>query len=134
MGRAPASLIAISGLLGGAGVTLAALGAHAGGADALRAAAELAMVHAAAVIGLVAVSGQATRPWLWQTIAAVMLLGAVLFVGTVSLGVLADLRPLPKLAPTGGSLMIATWVAVAVAGLLEWTTSSGARADEDRTV
>lgn len=134
MGRASASLIAISGLLGGSGVTLAALAAHAGGAEALRAAAELAMVHAPAVIGLVAISGQTSHPWLWHSIAAVMLLGAVLFVGTVSLGILADLRPLPMLAPTGGSLTIAAWVAVAVAGLLEWKTNSGTKANEDGTV
>lgn len=134
MGKASAFLIAISGLLGGAGVTLAALAAHAAGAESLRAAAEQAMVHAVTVIGLVAVSGQTSRPWLWHSIAAVMLLGAVLFVGTVSLGVLAELRPLPLLAPTGGSLMIATWVAVAVAGLLELNTGSGAKANEDRTV
>jgi uncharacterized membrane protein YgdD (TMEM256/DUF423 family) len=134
MGNASGALIAVAGLLGGAGVALAATAAHVNGADALRAAAELAMVHAAAAIGLTAVAGQSRRPWLWNAIAGVMLLGAVLFVASVSLGVLADLRPLPMLAPLGGSLTILTWLAVGVAGLMEWMSSRAAETNEDRSI
>ncbi len=134
MSKAAAALITIAGLLGGAGTTLAAVAAHVGGTETLRAAAELAMVHAAATIGLVAVSRQAYRPWLWNAIIAAMLLGAALFVGTVSLGVLADLRPMPMLAPLGGSLMIFMWLTVAVVGLMEWKSGSGAKTNEDRTI
>lgn len=134
MGNPSGALIAVAGLLGGAGVALAATAAHVHGSDALRAAAQLAMVHAVAAIGLIAVAGRSLRPRLWNSIAGVMLLGAVLFVGSVSLRVLADLRHLSMLAPLGGSLTILTWLAVSVTGLMEWMSNSAAEANEDRSI
>ena len=116
----PHFLIAIAGLLGAGGVGLAAIAAHVADQAAIRAAAELAMVHAAASIGLLAYTSQATRPVLWQSVTAAMLLGAVLFTGTVALGTLADFRPIPALAPIGGSLTILSWLGVTIAAILEW--------------
>lgn len=123
MKLAGASLVALAGLLGAAGVSLAAAAAHISGDETLRAAAEMAMVHAAGVIGLVGFSQNASRPRLWRFIAAAMLLGAWLFTGTVALGQLADFRPLPMLAPVGGTITILSWIAVALAGALEWIDS-----------
>ena len=134
MGSPSGALIAVAGLLGGAGVGLAATAAHVQGSDALRVAAELAMVHAVAAIGLVAVAGRSHRPRLWNSIAGAMLLGAGIFSGSVSLGVLADLRQMSMLAPLGGPLTILTWLAVSVTGLMEWMSNSAAEANEDRSI
>ena len=132
MSNASAPLVVVAGLLGGAGVALAAAAAHVDGSDALRAAAELAMVHAAAGLAIIAISLHVGRTWLWQTIVGTMLIGATLFVGTVGLGVLAEFRPLPMLAPLGGSLTMLAWVGVSIAGLIEWMNSSRREPDEDR--
>lgn len=115
-----ASLMAVAGLLGALGVSLAAAAAHVTGGEAVRAAAEIAMVHAAAVVGLSAFAPHASRPRLWGCAALAMLVGAALFSGTVSLGELAGTRPLPILAPIGGSLTILAWIAIAFLGALEW--------------
>lgn len=112
-------LIVAAGLLGAAGVSLAAAAAHVDGSIALRAAAEMALVHAAAAIALVAVAHHAHRASLWRWIAAALLTGASLFSVTVSLGVLADFRPFPALAPIGGTMTIVAWLAVAAAGAFE---------------
>lgn len=112
-------LIAAAGLLGAAGVSLAAAAAHVMNGEATRAAAEVAMVHAAAVVGIVAISHHVSRGGLWRAVAAVMLLGAALFSGTVAAGTLADWRPLPTLAPIGGSLTILSWLAVTAVALFD---------------
>lgn len=117
-------LIAFAGILGAAGVSLAAAAAHVASGDAVRAAAEIAMVHAAAVIALTAYAHHANGPAKWRWIAAAMLLGASLFSATVGLGALADFRPLPMLAPIGGSLTILSWLAVAIAGIAEAATAA----------
>lgn len=111
--------IAVAGLLGAGGVALAAAAAHVAAGDAVRAAAEIAMVHAAASIAIVAYASHSRSPAAWRGIAAAMLLGAGLFSTTVGLGALADLRPLPMLAPIGGSLTIIAWIGVAIAGVIE---------------
>ena len=48
-----------------------------------------------------------------------MLAGTTLFASDIALRGLADLRLFPMAAPTGGSLMIAAWLAVAAAAFLE---------------
>lgn len=117
--QGPGLLIAFAGLLGAAGVSLAAAAAHVSDSTPLRAAAEIAMVHAAATVSFVGLSNHTIRPGLWRSIAAALVLGACLFTATVSLGVLADFRPLPILAPVGGTLTILAWIAAALAGFHE---------------
>lgn len=119
LSRWHAVMVAFAGLLGAAGVSLAAMAAHVDDSVALRAAAELAMVHAAAGLGLIAVAQRARWAILWAGLAAALLLGAGLFTASVSMGVLIDFRPLPMLAPIGGSLTILAWLAVAGVGVLE---------------
>ncbi|MEQ8825586.1 MAG: DUF423 domain-containing protein [Filomicrobium sp.] len=113
------ALIIVAGLLGAGGVSLAAIAAHVADSTALRAAAEIAVVHAAATIGLLVLGRHSQTPASWTIPAAVMVLGATLFSATVALGVLADFRPVPALAPIGGTLTILSWLAVSVAGLRE---------------
>ncbi len=122
-GRTASVLIAIAGVLGATGVSLAAAAAHVASSEAVRAAAEIAMVHSAAAIGISAFAPHTTLPAMWRWIAAAMLLGAALFTATVGLGALGDYRPIPILAPVGGTLTILAWVAVAVAGIFEAATA-----------
>ena len=116
-------LIVLAGLLGASGVSMAALAAHVSDSTALRAAAEMAMVHAAAGIGLTAFSMHTSRAGTWTFVAGALLVGAALFSGTVALGVLADFRPLPVLAPIGGVLTILSWIAVALLALWQFVTT-----------
>lgn len=118
--------VALAAILGGGGVTLAALAAHVEDSVAIRAAAELAMVHAVAVIALVAFARHNVRySVVWSVVTAAMLIGASLFTSAVALAALADLRPIPGAAPIGGSLTILSWLGVFVAALLEWMGESG---------
>ncbi|MEO1543520.1 MAG: DUF423 domain-containing protein [Pseudomonadota bacterium] len=113
-------LIALAGLLGGGGVALAAIAAHVEDTVAIRAAAELAMVHAVGVIALVAFAKHAKYQVVWSIVTTAMLIGAALFSSAVTLASLADLRPIPGAAPIGGSLTILAWVGVFAAGVMEW--------------
>ncbi|MEO1207178.1 MAG: DUF423 domain-containing protein [Pseudomonadota bacterium] len=113
-------LIALAGLLGGSGVALAAIAAHVQDTVVIRAAAELAMVHAVAVIALVAFAKNAKYTVIWTIVTAAMLVGAALFASAVTLASLADFKPIPGAAPIGGSLTILSWVGVFAAGMMEW--------------
>lgn len=114
-------LVALAGLLGAAGVALAAVAAHVEDSVALRAAAEMAMVHASAGVGLVALqrSGGVRFAWVWSLVTAGLVLGAGVFTGAVASSSLAEFR-IPNAAPIGGSVTILAWFGVFVAGLVEW--------------
>lgn len=108
-----------AGLTGAAGVALAAVAAHAVKTPGLASAAQMLVLHAAAVVGIVALAGTRGYPRLLLAVATVMLAGALLFGGDVALLDLAGRRLFPYAAPTGGSTMIASWLALAVAGLFD---------------
>ncbi len=118
-------LIALAGLLGASGVALAAAAAHVSGGEAVRAAAEIAMVHAAAVVALTAYSWQSGSPTVWRVVAAAMLFGAALFTAAVAAGSLMNFRPIPSLAPIGGSLTILSWLGVTATALWEARQARG---------
>jgi len=111
------ALVAVAGLMGAAGVAAAAAGAHLGG-GLLPTAAEILLVHAAAITGLAALG--AARPGRaggTDLAAAVLAAGAVLFGGDLALRDLLDLRLVPYAAPTGGVAMIAGWLLAAGAAV-----------------
>ena len=101
--------------MGAAGVALAAAAAHAGGADFGRTAAEFLILHAAALLGVSALSIHQPRV-LWG--GAALALGACLFSGDLASRAFLGARLFPMAAPAGGSLMIFSWLALA--GLLLW--------------
>jgi len=111
------AVIAVAGLMGAAGVALAAAAAHAAPGQGLDAAAWLLLIHAAALLG---VGANAAR--LGSAGSAVVALGffvgCALFSGDVALRVLAGHRLFPMAAPTGGTILILAWLALAVAALL----------------
>jgi uncharacterized membrane protein YgdD (TMEM256/DUF423 family) len=113
-------LIALfAGLLGAAGVALSAVAAHRVNDPALATAAPLLVMHASAALAIVALAGRCTRPMAWTIAALLLLAGAALFAGDMTLRAFTGNRLFPFAAPTGGSTMIAGWLMVALSSLLE---------------
>jgi uncharacterized membrane protein YgdD (TMEM256/DUF423 family) len=109
-----AVLVVLAGVMGAAGVVLAALAAHAVSDASLETAAQMLSFHAAAALGGAAVLNSGA---LWRPLGAAALfgiaLGAVLFAGDVALRVFTGHRLFPMAAPTGGTIMILSWLALA---------------------
>ncbi len=117
---APFAFCALAGLAGAAGVALAAVAAHKIDSPALATAASMLIVHAAAVLALAAIALRSENSRRWTAVSAVMFAAVALFSGDIALNTLAGRHIFPMAAPTGGSLLIASWLAVAVLSVLEW--------------
>ena len=113
-------VLAFAGLAGATGVALAAVAAHKVDSPALATAAMMLMLHATAAVALVAVAMRLMRPNWWLKLAAVMLAAVTLFSGDIALHTLTGAHIFPMAAPTGGSLLIASWLGVALLAALEW--------------
>lgn len=111
-------LIAVAGVLGACGIVLAAAGAHAAPGAGLDSAASMLLFHAAAVLGGAALMQQCmlSRPLALMALAG-WVLGAALFAGDVALRAFAGHRLFPFAAPSGGFILIAAWLVLAVAAL-----------------
>ena len=109
-------LIGLAGLMGASGVILAALAAHGADASRLVPASSMLLFHAAAVLGTTAL---AVRGPIHAAFALVpawgFVAGAALFAGDLALRQFAGHALFPAAAPTGGTLLIASWLALAVA-------------------
>jgi uncharacterized membrane protein YgdD (TMEM256/DUF423 family) len=112
-------LIALAGLMGAAGIALAAAGAHAAPGAGLESAAYMLLFHAAAVVGGTALMRQGGL--LWQPLAllavAAWIVGAALFSGDIASRAFAGHRLFPFAAPAGGLILIAAWLALSVAAV-----------------
>jgi uncharacterized membrane protein YgdD (TMEM256/DUF423 family) len=112
-------LIVLAGVMGAAGIMLAAAGAHVAPGAGLESAAYMLLFHAAAVVGGAALVAQGA---LWRPVALVVLaawiLGAVLFSGDIALRAFTAHRLFPFAAPTGGLILIAAWLGLAVTAVL----------------
>jgi len=112
-------LIALAGLMGAAGIVLAAAGAHVAPGAGLDSAASMLLFHAAAIVGGAALIQQGM---LWRPLAIAVLaawvLGAALFSGDIALRAFAAHRLFPFAAPSGGFVLIAAWLGLAAAALL----------------
>ena len=111
-------LVAVAGVLGAAGVSLAAVAAHRVESPALATAARMLMIHAVAGVAIAALGGTSDQPKRWIALGLFMLAAVTLFSGDVALNTLAGFHLFPMAAPTGGSLLIVSWIAVAVCALL----------------
>jgi uncharacterized membrane protein YgdD (TMEM256/DUF423 family) len=111
-------LLILAGLMGAGGVVLAAAGAHAAPHLGLAAAAYLLLFHATAILGGAALTKQGL---LWRPLALAVLIawvvGATLFAGDVSARAFIGHRLFPMAAPAGGTILIAAWLASAIAAL-----------------
>lgn len=104
-----------AGLIGAAGVGLAAAASHAGGEALLRPASTICLAHAPA---LVALSLAAGRLRLSSLAAVGMVLGCLLFAGDLVARQLLGTGLFPMAAPTGGMTLIASWLLLAIGALL----------------
>jgi uncharacterized membrane protein YgdD (TMEM256/DUF423 family) len=111
-------ILLLAGLMGAGGVVLAAADAHAAPGAGLAGAAYMLLFHAAALVGGAALLQQGVlwRPLLLAVLIA-WIVGAALFSGDVALRAFAGHRLFPLAAPTGGIVLIAGWLALAVAAV-----------------
>ena len=118
----PMILIACAGLMGAAGVVLLAAAAHAAPGAALDGAGEMLLFHAAAVIAAASAlhQGLLFRP-LGVAAAIGLLAGAALFSGDIAMRGFAGHRLFPMAAPSGGFVLIAGWLVLAIAAVIALT-------------
>ena len=111
-------IIALAGLMGAAGVMLAAAGAHGKPGSGLDSAGYLLLIHAVAVVaGAVAArSGIILRPIAMIAVWG-FVLGGGLFAADVAARAYLGHRLFPFAAPAGGMIMIAAWLALVAAAL-----------------
>jgi uncharacterized membrane protein YgdD (TMEM256/DUF423 family) len=110
------SLAVLAALMGASGVVLAALSTHAEGGELGRMGAMFLLLHAAALVGI----ASHVRTADWRTarallvVAAALALGTLLFAGDLTARAFAGGRLFPMAAPGGGTLMILSWIALAI--------------------
>ena len=116
MTRVHRILIVLAAIMGADGVILAAASAHQADATRLAAASSMLLFHAAAVLASVALAERGlihVRVGLGATFGFVI--AASLFAGDLTLRQYAGHGLFPMAAPTGGTLLIASWLALAIA-------------------
>jgi uncharacterized membrane protein YgdD (TMEM256/DUF423 family) len=112
-------LIGLAGLMGAAGVALAAASAHGGDASRLASASAMLLFHATAILACVALLARGLLHGGIGLIAAFgFVIGAALFAGDLTLRQYAGHALFPYAAPTGGTVMIASWLAVTLAAVV----------------
>jgi uncharacterized membrane protein YgdD (TMEM256/DUF423 family) len=106
----------LAGLMGALGVVLAAAAAHQPDATRLGSASSMLLFHASAVIGaaLLTAQGLAQR-YLGLTATFGFILGAALFAGDLAMRQYVGHSLFTMAAPTGGTLLILSWLVLAVA-------------------
>jgi uncharacterized membrane protein YgdD (TMEM256/DUF423 family) len=111
-------LILLAGLMGAAGVALAAEAAHGASGAGLDSAAYLLLFHAVAVLAGTAFldKGQLWRPALIAALVA-WVAGSVLFAADIGSRAFAGQRLFPLAAPAGGTVLIIAWLALALAAV-----------------
>lgn len=108
--------IVLAGLMGTAGIGLAAAGAHGKPGTGLDSAGYILLIHAAALVGgAAAVDGELVHQGAGLTALLAFVLGAVVFAGDVALRVYRGRRLFPMAAPIGGVVLMIGWLAVTVA-------------------
>ena len=111
-------LIGLAGLMGAAGVALAAASAHGGDASRLASASAMLLFHATAILAVVALLERGLlRGGIGLLAAFGFVIAATLFAGDLTLRQYAGHSLFPYAAPTGGTLMILSWLAVTLAAV-----------------
>jgi len=110
--------VVLAGLMGAAGVVLAAASAHQADAARLASASSMLLFHASAVIGAALLTGHGiARRGLGLTATFGFVAGATLFAGDLTLRQYAGHGLFTMAAPTGGTLLILSWLVLAIAAL-----------------
>jgi len=111
-------LIALAGLMGACGVVLAAGAAHLADASRLGPASSMLLFHATAVLGAVALTDRGVLHARIGIVAAFsFVIAALLFAGDLTVRQYADHSLFPMAAPTGGTLLIASWIVLALSAV-----------------
>lgn len=109
-------LAALAGLMGACGVALAAMAAHLPDATRLSTASSMLLFHAAATLGAVALRERhILQPRIGLIAALGFVAGTALFAGDLALRQFAGHSLFPMAAPSGGTVLIASWLVVTVA-------------------
>ena len=115
MSRAYRILIVLAGVMGADGVILAAASAHQPDASRLASASSMLLFHTTAILGIVALAERAiVHARIGVAAAFGFVIASALFAGDLSLRQYAGHSLFPMAAPTGGTLLILSWLAVAV--------------------
>ena len=116
MSRAARILIVLAAIMGADGVMLAAASAHQADAARLGSASSMLLFHATAVLAAVALAERGIiRAGIGITAGFGFVLAAGLFAGDLTLRQYAGHSLFPLAAPTGGTLLIASWLVLAIA-------------------
>jgi len=109
-------LVILAGIMGADGVILAAMAAHQPDAARLAAASSMLLFHATAVLAAVALAERGViHPLVGIAAAFGFVIAAGLFAGDLTLRQYAGHGLFPMAAPTGGTLLSASWLVLAVA-------------------
>ena len=109
-------LIVLAGIMGADGVMLAAASAHHTDASRLASASMMLLFHAVAVLGAVALAERGLiHVRIGLGAAWGFVIATALFAGDLTLRQYAGHGLFPMAAPTGGTLLIASWLLLAVA-------------------
>jgi uncharacterized membrane protein YgdD (TMEM256/DUF423 family) len=116
MTRIQRILIVLAAIMGADGVMLAAASAHQADASRLASASSMLLFHATAVLATVALADRGLIHVRIGIVAAFgFIVAASLFAGDLTLRQYAGHGLFPFAAPTGGTLLIASWLMLAVA-------------------
>jgi uncharacterized membrane protein YgdD (TMEM256/DUF423 family) len=111
-------LVVLAGAIGAAGVGLAAASAHQPDATRLASASSMLLFHAPAVFAAVLLVERSVIHMRLGLVAAFgFVIAAALFAGDLTLRQYAGLSLFPMAAPTGGTLLMLSWLLLAVAGI-----------------
>jgi uncharacterized membrane protein YgdD (TMEM256/DUF423 family) len=111
--------LAIACVFGGCGVGLWAWATHAGQPSAAIAA-QMLLIHAAAIIGLTAARKRGLLPGRGGIfLVSVLAFGVLLFAGDLAVRAIGGQHLFPMASPIGGVLMIAAWLGLAVAPFMQ---------------
>jgi uncharacterized membrane protein YgdD (TMEM256/DUF423 family) len=109
-------LVILAGVMGADGVILAAASAHQPDATRLASASSMLLFHATAVLAVVALAERGVIHFRIGIAAAWgFVTAAAMFAGDLTLRQYAGHGLFPMAAPTGGTLLIVSWVVLAVA-------------------
>jgi uncharacterized membrane protein YgdD (TMEM256/DUF423 family) len=109
-------LVILAGIMGGDGVILAALAAHQADATRLLPASSMLLFHATAVLAIAALAERGIVTARGGIAAAFgFVVASALFAGDLTLRHFAGHPLFPFAAPTGGTLLIVSWLVLAVA-------------------
>jgi uncharacterized membrane protein YgdD (TMEM256/DUF423 family) len=109
-------LIILAGIMGADGVVLAAASAHQADASRLASASSMLLFHATAVLAAVALAERGVIHVRTGILAAFgFVIAAALFAGDLTLRQYAGRSLFSMAAPTGGTLLIVSWLVLALA-------------------